>query len=128
MNSKVKGNLVGHYFKGEIKSKGLFLNGYFDIKLPNITKLRPYVGGGIGYSWLTGTQIINVGAHLFDGKYSKKDKDWGWNVGLGLAYQLNQNIDLTLGYRYENLGEVKEQGVSTELKNNKLSLGARYTF
>lgn len=123
-----KKNIISPYIKGEVESKGLFLNGYYDIKLPNTTKWKPYVGAGIGYSWLKGTEKINSGVPFLDGSYTEKDKDWSWNIGLGIGYELNQNIDLTLGYRYENLGEIKDSGTTMELKNQKVSLGLRYTF
>ena len=109
--------------KGE--TKGVFLNGYFDIPLPDLKQIKPYVGAGIGYSWLKET----LDATSFDlGKTSAKDHSLSWNAGLGLGYALNDNIDLTLGYRYEYLGEIKEYDSKTKFKNNKVSLGLRYTF
>ena len=104
----------------EGETKGFFLNGYWDIPLPDLKQVKPFVGAGIGYSWLKET------VKLFD--VSEKDKDWGWNVGLGVGYALNDHMDLTLGYRYEYLGEIKAYDTKTEFKNNKVSLGLRYTF
>lgn len=130
-NDSMEKDIESPILKGEVESKGLFLNGYYDIKLPdNLKKVKPYVGGGIGYSWLKGTEKINTLGILpeLDGNYTEKDKDFSWNVGLGVGYELNQNIDLTLGYRYENLGEIKSNGTTMELKNQKVSLGLRYTF
>ena len=109
----------------ELNTRGFFLNGYFDIPLAELKQVKPYVGVGIGYSWLKAT------ADLTDWGYSKesvKDKDWGWNVGFGIGYALNDNIDLTLGYRYEDLGRIKDYDSETDFTNHKVSLGVRYTF
>ncbi|MBQ3695612.1 MAG: porin family protein [Alphaproteobacteria bacterium] len=109
--------------KGE--TKGFFLNGYWDIPADIKVPLKPYIGAGIGYSWLKET------ADLRDwglGKESIKDKDWGWNVGFGVGYVVNENIDLTLGYRYEDLGKIKDYDSKTKFTNHKVSLGLRYTF
>lgn len=109
----------------KIKTKGFFINGYYDIDLPTTDKLKPYVGAGIGYSWVEGKLDLTQ----FDlENESAKDEDINYNIGLGLGYQVNQNIDLTLGYRYEYLGKLKANGSDTTVKNNKFLLGFRYTF
>ena len=118
-NDKLKDNFWG-VVPVEGETKGFFLNGYFDIPLPDLKQVKPYVGAGIGYSWLKETvKLADI---------SEKDNDWGWNVGFGVGYALNDNLDLTLGYRYEYLGEIKKYDTKTEFKNNKVSLGLRYTF
>lgn len=108
----------------EGETKGLFLNGYWDIPLPELKQVKPYIGLGVGYSWLKGTlkeTPLNYGGSI-------KDKDWGWNVGLGCGYALNDHIDLTLGYRYEDLGKISKEGSKIDFTNHKVSLGLRYTF
>ena len=118
-NDKLKDNFWG-IVPVEGETKGFFLNGYFDIPLPDLKQVKPYIGAGIGYSWLKETvKLADI---------SEKDNDWGWNVGFGVGYALNDNLDLTLGYRYEYLGEIKKYDTKTEFKNNKVSLGLRYTF
>lgn len=109
----------------EVESKGLFLNAYIDIPLAYTPNIKPYIGAGIGYSWLKGT--IDETAFGI-GKYSTDDNDIAWNVGLGVAFSVTNNIDLSLGYRYENLGEIEEYSTNAEVTNHKVSLGFRYTF
>ena len=118
-------NYLGFGFPVELESKGVFLNGYYDFKLPDVEKVKPYVGLGVGYSWMKETlKLSNYGLP----NESIKDKDWGYQIGLGVGYELNQNIDLTLGYRYENLGKIKDYDSENKLTNHKVSLGLRYTF
>ena len=107
------------------ESKGVFLNAYYDFQLPELKQVKPYIGAGIGYSWLKETAD---GTAWGLGKDSLKDKDWGYNIGAGVAYGLNDNVDLTLGYRYEDLGKIKDYDSKTTFKNHKVSLGLRYTF
>lgn len=123
-NDKMKDKLLS-IVPVEGETKGFFLNGYWDIPLGEPKNIKPYIGAGIGYSWLKETADLSI-AGL--GKESAKDKGWGWNVGLGIGYALNENIDLSLGYRYEYLGKIKESDTKTKFYNSKVSLGLRYTF
>ncbi len=117
----------------ELQSKGVFLNAYYDIPLcENLKKIKPFVGAGIGYSWLSEVAKLSTVTEGVLPDMKLKDKDVSWNVGLGIAYELNPNVDLTLGYRYENLGKIKGEilGANTEneVTNHKASVGLRYTF
>ena len=123
-NDKMKDNLM-NVLPVEGETKGFFLNGYWDVPFDGVKNLKPYVGGGIGYSWLKETAKLS--GFGLDNE-SAKDKSFGWNAGFGVGYALNENIDLTLGYRYEYLGKIKEGDSSTKFTNNKVSLGLRYTF
>ena len=101
------------------RTKGTFLNAYWDIPTgDNFRKFKPYVGGGIGYSWL---EISSMGTTI-------TKRDMAWNAGAGIAYELNENTDFVLGYRYEDLGTVKDGGTKADITNHKISLGLRYTF
>ena len=104
----------------DLKTKGFFVNGYYD--LPTIKGFTPFIGGGIGYSWLK--TIIDNPQRI----YKLSDTDWGYNLGGGISYAIDDNTAVTLGYRYENLGTVKKMHVRTKFEGYKLSLGLRYTF
>ena len=123
-NDKMEDKIVG-ILPVEGETKGFFLNGYWDIPVcENLKQIKPYIGAGIGYSWLKAT----LKETPFNYEGSIKDKDWGWNVGFGVGYAINDNIDLTLGYRYEDLGRIKDYDSKTDFTNHKVSLGLRYTF
>lgn len=106
------------------ETKGAFLNAYYDLPL-SVKQIKPYVGVGVGYSWLKETADMTG---LGFGEATGKDKDLGWQLGFGIAYELNNNVDLTLGYRYEDLGEIKYSDNQTDFTNHKVSLGLRYNF
>ncbi|MBP5160737.1 MAG: porin family protein [Alphaproteobacteria bacterium] len=108
----------------ELESKGLFLNGYWDIPLSEVKAVKPFIGVGVGYNWLKVSAKETI--YTYPGR--AKDKGFGWNVGLGVAYAVKDNVDLTVGYRYEYLGKVKDEDSKTKFYNNKVSFGVRYTF
>jgi len=122
-NDKMEDKIIG-ILPVEGETKGFFLNGYWDIPLPDVKQVKPYIGAGIGYSWLKET----LKETPFNDKVSIKDKDWGWQIGAGVGYALTEKVDLTLGYRYENLGKIKDYDSKTDFTNHKVSLGLRYTF
>lgn len=106
----------------EFKSKGFFLNAYWDIPLnEKWKKVKPYIGAGLGYSWLK----ISYTAFTTE---THRDHDLSWNIGLGAAYELNDRVDLVLGYRYEDLGKLKNSEGNADFTNHKMSIGLRYTF
>ena len=111
-------------WKDSFKTKTVMLNAYYDI----FTKagFTPYVGAGIGLSRIN-AKIDNVKA---------SDNSFAWQAGLGVAYNVTDNLALDLGYRYMNYGKAKgtwnddeESGkVNARLKTNEVLLGLRYTF
>ena len=109
----------------EGETKGVFLNTYFDIPLPNVTQISPYIGAGIGYSWLKETAD---GSDWGLGTSSLKDESLSWNISFGIGCALNDNFTISLGYRYENLGKIEDYDSKTDFTNHKVSLGVRYTF
>ena len=106
----------------DLKTKGLFLNGYWDIPVKENFPIRPYLNAGIGYAW----KKLNY--KVLDEKGTEKDDGFAWNAGVGVSYELQQNWNLDLGYRYENLGDLKDDGDKIKIENHKITLGLRYTF
>ncbi|MBD5405502.1 porin family protein [bacterium] len=106
----------------------LMLNGYYDIATG--TKWTPYVNLGIGMSKQT---IKYKGVDLEDdevetGKAS--DTTFTWQAGLGVSYEVANNLSVDAGYRYVDYGKPKDTAEDFEgkTKSNVLSIGARYAF
>ena len=73
---------------------------------------------------------------------SKTVTNFAWNIGLGLGYQITNNIALDVGYRFADLGKVKTKwynwtwsepgdgwGLETKrIYQHQFSMGARFTF
>lgn len=86
----------------------LLANMYLDFE--NETDFTPYVGGGVGISF--------VGP----------DTNFAWNVGGGVSYEVTENIEVDLGYRYLSLGQFEHRNTEGNLYMHEAMLALRYTF
>ena len=129
-----------------------FVNGYYDFHATE--KIKPYVGAGMGLAYIKGD--INWSAAdpanppvIFYMNESESYRNFGYNLGAGLVYDLTQNIALDLGYRYTDLGKVilntnnmvdasavrgpadlmgGTSVIKTSLNSHEVLLGMKYTF
>jgi len=97
------------------KSEWLFLaNGYVD--LGTWWCLTPYIGAGIGTSRVQIANFVDQGvATLFPpgsgvgpslvSAQTGSQWNFAWALHAGLAYQINPNVAVELGYSYVNLGD-----------------------
>lgn len=109
--------------ESETKSQSVMLNGYFDFNTG--TAVTPYVGAGLGYARLKNTVTP-------EGKdsYSKSKGNFAWQVGAGVSYAVNSNVDIDLAYRFMDYGKVdhKDNRGKAKMRGNEFSLGVRYNF
>ncbi|MDR1207488.1 MAG: outer membrane beta-barrel protein [Rickettsiales bacterium] len=102
----------------EIKTSAYFFNAYYDFDTG--TAWTPYVGIGAGWAKIdlesdysvfwgsTSTQAGHWCPGLCDSVISKGDtNNFAWNVGLGVAFAINDNFAIDFGYRYARLGDIK---------------------
>lgn len=86
-----------------IRSHALMVNAYWDFDLSR--SITPYVGAGIGAAnlRLDDTAVVNGATVTFDG-----DDQWNfaWQLMAGVSIALGHNMDLDIGYRFVNLGDV----------------------
>lgn len=118
--------------RDEIKTKiykySVMANAYFDFL--NCTSWTPYVGAGLGTSWLKAKTSENK-VKVFD----KSVYNLGWQVMAGVAYKINSNWTVDAGYRYADLGRIRKheengdsQIVKIKARDHSAMLGVRYTF
>ena len=91
----------------------------------------PYVGGGIGISWLNWDQFKGPGPTVYDGTSSK----FAWQGIVGVAVNVAHNLDLTLDARYKGSnGNAYAGNAAGALINNynaratSVMVGFRYAF
>jgi opacity protein-like surface antigen len=100
-------------------------NVYWDIDTG--TAFRPFIGGGMGLSFI-------YADYKAEGKssYSESTTDFAWNVGGGVAYDVNESITVDLAYRFAGFGhaEAKTQYNTTRnyMTANEFILGLRLNF
>lgn len=83
--------------------------------------VEPYAGLGIGVSGIWG--------HV-NGAYNMSDAtaDMSWSAMIGVNFALNNRVDLNLGLKYQNYGDIKMENTSTELDGTEFYIGAAYKF
>lgn len=124
-------------------------NGYVD--LGTVSGFTPYIGAGAGYSLVSWSTLNNklycVGATCGTSFVSETDhggqKDWRftWQAMAGVAYAINKNLKVDLGYRYRQIskgdmfnwdaataaaGATGIQGRDSDLSQHEVRVGLRY--
>lgn len=100
----------GNDYRGKqsfkVQTHTFMVNGFYDIKTNG--PVTPYVGGGIGMSYLKSKYKGTLNLNGTEGRVSKntRDSQFAWNLGGGLAYQVNDIMAIDVGYRYYDFGEV----------------------
>lgn len=98
----------------------------FDIGSP----FRPYVGAGVGWGWV---DTDNVGPVFTAANYSNAQQDnFAYQLSAGVSYALTSDLDLTLGYRYLVVDDLKFKSETPSYKSDYNShsvlIGVRAVF
>lgn len=91
-----------HDAKGSTSALSFMINGMLDFGDDN--GISGFVGGGVGSARLRFNDARfagNDGVFLDDG-----DTAFAWQVVAGLRHSISENVDVTLKYRYFNVGDV----------------------
>lgn len=129
---RTKGSAADSYFT-EVKAWNFMPNLWLDIplspaigwaigRIPILDPLSLYTGAGLGLSTVDLDTTDNV-------SHGHKDQFlFGWQAGIGLAYELAERVTLTAGYRYVDLGKpdlkLKQTGSSDPFGSYSLALAA----
>ena len=100
----------------------LMFNSYYDFA--SETKWKPYLGGGIGFSW------INIeGSGLGVTVDTTSDAEFAYQLMAGLGYDYSSNITLNTGYRYFGSSDATFDNVANaSVDGHGLEFGIRYSF
>lgn len=128
----------------KVRMNTLMFNGYYDIETGR--SVTPFVGAGLGVAFAKLEQKYSAQYKL---NYKKEDNDvtgfvsmsksktkFAWNVAAGIAYNIEENIDIDFTARYVNAGKLStktniwevNKKASTKLSSVDLLAGLRYTF
>lgn len=116
----------------KVQATTALFNGYVDLGTWN--HITPYLGAGIGFSYVRLTDYSSTGAPPFSGDTGKNQWNFAWAVMTGLAFPVARNLMIDVSYRYLSLGDVTSGsdafGAMT-LKNiasNQVRVGLRWSF
>lgn len=128
---KFKGQVLGFGFEdsadGDVSATSLMVNAYWDI--PTGSPITPYIGGGLGFANVSFNEVEDEGEDLVD----DDDNVLAYQAAAGIAFDINPNLTLDLGYRYfatddpeleDDFGDEFE----TEYDSHNVSLGLRFLF
>jgi opacity protein-like surface antigen len=126
----------------DISSNLLTLNANY--ALPKYKVLIPFVTAGFGVvSNESGDRKTTMPNGNIRTVFSKTQYDYAWNIGVGTQIETGTPVDLTLSYKYFDLGEAKTQGLvsttspagvsgvpasKTNLKAHSIMAGMKYKF
>ncbi|MDR1856573.1 MAG: outer membrane beta-barrel protein [Desulfovibrio sp.] len=126
-------------WKLELGIQTLLLNVYYDFR--NDTKFTPYVGAGLCIAFINaGYRYYNTSSTHCNDRWLSKNQintNFAWNLGLGIAYDINDYFSIDLGYSFSGLGPVDagsetysylDGTVDPELKTTTQSCKMDYLF
>jgi opacity protein-like surface antigen len=101
---------------GDVTNLSLLFNGYYDFLKGSA--VRPYITGGIG--------VARVNAQVEGDEDT--DSVFAYQVGVGLSYNMSENVALDFGYRYFATSDIDVFGLELSNSSHSILLGARYNF
>ncbi len=100
----------------DMSALSFLANGYFDFV--NSSPVTPYVTAGIG--------VARVGLEIED--VSLEDTVFAYQIGVGVAFAINKNMNIDLKYRYFATEDPKDAQSEWEFASHNVYCGFRYTF
>jgi opacity protein-like surface antigen len=100
------------YKESDMRAYSFMGNFYLDFE--NSTPVTPFITAGIG--------MANI--ELF----AVKDDVMAYQVGAGLAFEINQHVSVDIKYRYLATDDLNYNGYNVEFSSHNIYAGLRYTF
>jgi len=101
----------------EQKTETMFAQIYYD--LPFKSPIRPYFNAG-GGRHTTKIEEKNV--------FKERRKGWAYNVGAGVTWNVSNAVNIDIGYRYLDIGDLKTRTGTIKTKHHVAYIGWRYVF
>jgi opacity protein-like surface antigen len=114
-------------YKSEVSTTKLMLNGTYDFG-SMAAGLAPYISAGIGAAYNDyDTEILLNGEKT---NTSGHKIDFAYQAGVGVAYKMQNDMSINLGYRFADNGNVKKiNGVTSDrLQSHAVLLGLQVPF
>lgn len=118
--------------EGDFASNIIFLNGYYRFNPVMNTKIRPYLGAGIGWVEEIDMDLQNAGGT--ETSYSSENEFAG-QIMAGIEYPIAQNWDFSSEIRYTNVSNInlKQENGNGRINNVDydpvtVAVGVTYNF
>jgi opacity protein-like surface antigen len=117
-----------HGGDGNVGALAMMFNAFIDLDMGG--PVTPYLGGGIGFANLSVDDIPYYDAYDYYDYYDDGDDDtvFAYQLGAGLAFNINRNMVIDVGYRYFGTEEADFEYASMDYQSHAVMLGFRYTY
>ena len=94
-------------YKQKLQINALMANIIYDIQLPSNYRFNPYLGIGLGYAQLKpGEASLSSNNNVVNFK-ANNSNNFTYAISGGVAFPLNEQIMLDIGYKFQDFGKVK---------------------
>jgi outer membrane protein OmpA-like peptidoglycan-associated protein len=111
--------------RGAMRSYASTIDALYDI--PVDYALKPYVGFGVGGATYS-PDHMRANGMPYPSYFGGDHWDWTYQAIAGVAYNLDDNIALTLEYRYYIIPGGHPAAIRTDYESNAALFGVRYSF
>lgn len=123
--------VIGGVLFEEFSSQNLMLE--YTIENAISEKLYWMISLGFGLAWVDYNieAVAIVEQEIGDSSSSTKDRVSAFSAGYGIGYNLNENMDLLLHYRYSNVREIDLSGIDLpewDMGGKSINVGLRIKF
>ena len=89
---------------GERTTKSIMVSGFYDIDTNS--KFTPYIGGGLGVAFIDTDSWAFDDPEVFPFTFPSTDQQlFSWQLQAGLAYEMNEKVDLTADLTYKDTSD-----------------------
>ncbi len=104
------------------KSQSLMLVVYYDF-FP-YSWFTPFVNAGVGYT----NNKLDIAIPVVGAKYKVKGDNFTWSLGAGISAKMTNRLNIDLGYRYYDMGDLDTLNAKTETSDHEVYMGVRYVL
>ena len=115
-------NNIGNITLARFKSYSYMFVVYYDF-FPDFW-FTPFVNAGAGYT----RHRLDFNNKTIDQRYSAKDNNFTWSLGAGVSAKLTNRLNLDVGYRYYDMGDLSELNGKTDVTDHEIYAGLRYVL
>lgn len=113
---------ITEFMNAKFKSPSYMFVVYYDF-FP-YSWFTPFVGAGVGYT----RSRLQLSNSAVDVKYNIKENAFTWSLGAGISAKVTNRLNVDLGYRYYDMGNLSTLNGKTDLDNQEIYLGLRYVL
>ena len=117
---KANSENISNYAKGKFRSQSYMFIVYYDF-FP-YSWFTPFVDAGIGWA----NHKLTMSYPVSGVKFKMDDDSFTWSLGAGISAKLTNRLNLDVGYRYYDMGDLDEFNGKTSVTDQEVYVGVRY--